>query len=129
MSENYIYAMEVGTEEVPIKLNHTLTTSPSGKPVYLKSNGDVFTIYDADSEYLTIDPSGQTVGGGGSTGHFFMAEGPGGAIGIASNSVKLENVSDRYVEVADDLITMANESSYFEVGNDSICGNISTGRF
>lgn len=124
MSENYIRAIEVGENEVPIKLNHMITTSNRGKPVYLKSNEGVFTVYDSDTEYLTVDPSGQTVGSG-STGHFFRAEGPaGGTISISSGGQVLMENSNRRVEVADDLITISNDSTYLEVGNTSISCNV-----
>ena len=59
MSENYIHAIEVGTEEVPIKLNHSLGKDTEGYDVKVSSLGSSFSISSIGGDgidYFRVSP-------------------------------------------------------------------------
>ena len=59
MSENYIHAIEVGTEEVPIKLNHSLGKDTNGYGVSVSSLGGSFSISNSSGngvDFFRVSP-------------------------------------------------------------------------
>lgn len=105
MSENYIYAIEVGENEVPIKLNHMLTGN-----VMLGTDNGLIEVFNGDNYYFIVDPNG----GYGEMDYSWyscLSDGKGqGIVGVNSDSSVLLRYTDGYVSeqitVADDGIWM-----------------------